>query len=75
MSLEKRLDRLEQQAEAAEMPPAALVVMPGESEEDARARFLAERGYALPAAHLILRLTEKDCRIRPDPDEVSNESD
>lgn len=71
MPLDARLRKLEQRAQAAELPPAALVVMPGETEEEARARFLAERGYPLPAANLILRLTVKDCRVRSDPEEVA----
>ena len=70
MPLDARLRKLEQRAATVETPPAALIVMPSETEEEARARFLAERGYPLPATSLILRLTAKDCRIRPDPDEA-----
>lgn len=66
MSLEKRLDRLEQRSEAAEMPPAALVLLPDCDEAAERAKF--EQIHGRPPA-LVLRLTVKDARIRPDPDD------
>lgn len=72
MTLAKRLDRLEERKEAAEMPPAALVLLPDCDEAAERAKF--EQIHGRPPA-LVVRCTLKDARIRPDPDEVSNESD
>ncbi|MBD5801053.1 hypothetical protein AZOA_04550 [Azoarcus sp. Aa7] len=67
MTLAKRLERLEQRNEAAELPPAALTLLPGCDEAAERAKF--EQIHGRPPA-LVIRLTVKDARVRPDPDEV-----
>lgn len=70
MTLAKRLDRLEQRSEAAELPPAALVLLPDCDEAAERAKF--EEIHGRPPA-LVIRCAVKDARIRPDPDEVSHD--
>lgn len=60
--LKNRLARLEHTTRAV---PAALVLLPGSDEATERAAFERLRGY--PPA-LTIRVTLKDCRLRPDPE-------
>lgn len=68
MPLDARLKKLEQRAHAAEMPPAALVLLPDCDEAAERAKF--EEIHGRPPA-LVIRCTAKDARVRPDPDEAT----
>ena len=67
MSLNRRVKKLEERCDADATPPPALVLMPYCDEAAERAQF--EQIHGRPPA-LVIRLTAKDCRIRPDPDEV-----
>lgn len=67
MSLNHRVKKLEERCDADATPPPALTLLPGCNEAAERARF--EQIHGRPPA-LVIRLTLKDARIRPDPDEV-----
>ena len=69
-TLQYRLARLEKREKASRPVPAALVLLPGCDEATERAAFERLRGY--PPA-LMIRVTLKDCRLRPDPENAAGD--
>lgn len=67
MSLNRRAKKRQQRNQAEAPPPPALTLFPDCNEAAERARF--EQIHGRPPA-LVVRLTVKDARIRPDPHEV-----
>ncbi|NMG32358.1 hypothetical protein [Aromatoleum evansii] len=68
MRLDARVKKLEQRSDAAESPPAALILLPDCDEAAEREAF--EKLHGRPPA-LVIRCTAKDARVRPDPDEAT----
>ncbi|MCB1930688.1 MAG: hypothetical protein KDH17_21995 [Rhodocyclaceae bacterium] len=68
MNLKTRIAKLEQRRAGAEVPLPGLLVMPGETLEERKARFEQERGYPPPPGCPVLIIGVTDARIRPDPD-------
>lgn len=63
--LKGRLGRLEARIGDAAPPSAALVIIEGQTDEEAaRAEFIARHGCE---PMLVIRCATDDCRLRPDP--------